>query len=653
MSSSLVKTSLSPHEPDSQIFDLWAQVYDSQSNPLLTLEERHVLPLLPPLAGRDVLDVGCGSGRWLHRLEEFGPASLSGTDYSAVMLQQAREKVHNTTVLYQGDCSLLPGEDAIKDLLLASFLLSYLPNLQQFAQECARIITPGGCLLISDMHPVTEAKRKWKRSFSLDEATFNIASYVRPLEEIIAVFQKNLFDVQVLIEPSFDTPELTLFESTGRLKDYTDLTGVAAIYILKLQKKQQAITVSTPIESALRLDGSNYASGPDRWIDGAIKIEGDRISEMGRNISATSPGLDLTGYCILPGLINAHDHLEFGLFPNLGRRTGDDAYKNSAQWAQDIHHTYADVIAQHLCVPKGTRLWWGAIRNLICGVTTVCHHNPTHPDFDLPEFPVRVMKQFGWSHSLAFDSQLAEKFFDTPSKMPFIFHAGEGIDQESRNELFILDQMHLLDKRTVIVHGLAINAEAASLINKRDTSLITCPSSNCFLFSQTISHSLLTSLHRVALGSDSPISATGDLLDEIRFAHREIAIDVNTIYNMVTSNSANILHLRQGEGHLEKLGVADMIAIRSQGITPALALSELTWDKVELVILSGKVHMASQSIFARLPQYIRAGMDLLDIADQQRWIRAPLRHLFSTAESILGSGRLQIGGRQVRYLGAL
>jgi hypothetical protein len=74
---------------------------------------------------------------------------------------------------------------------------------------------------------------------------------------------------------------------------------------------------------------------------------------------------------------------------------------------------------------------------------------------------------------------------------------------------------------------------------------------------------------------------------------------------------------------------------------------------VELVLLGGRVQMASPRLFARLPTDLRHGMELMEIATQQRWIRAPLQALFKLAEGVLGPERLLLAGREVRYLGTL
>jgi ubiquinone/menaquinone biosynthesis C-methylase UbiE len=100
---------VSPAQPDASVFNRWAQVYDAQCNPLLLLEEREAAPLLPAVRGGNVLDVGCGTGRWLTHLEALHPASLMGIDCSRGMLKHARKKVLPTTKLEHGHSSALPG----------------------------------------------------------------------------------------------------------------------------------------------------------------------------------------------------------------------------------------------------------------------------------------------------------------------------------------------------------------------------------------------------------------------------------------------------------------------------------------------------------------------------------------------------------------
>ncbi|WP_213804249.1 methyltransferase domain-containing protein [Granulicella sp. dw_53] len=639
-------------QPDSSVFDRWAEVYDAQSNPLLMLEERSVLPLLPELEGNDVLDAGCGTGRWLVKLERFRPASLTGTDCSAAMLEHARAKVQPTTKLERGECSTLPGENASKSFVLASFVLSYLDDLKGFAHECARVLRSDGSLVISDMHPATASERGWTRSFSVDGARVEIATYPRSLEEIVSIFEESGFEVQTLLEPSFSGPERTLFEDAGKLEEYEGLVGVAAIYILKLRKRQsQPFTSSS--RSNMQLTNARIGTGASTWKDGVLRIEDGYIISVRESADSAVPTLDLNGYVLLPGLINAHEHLEFGLFPRLGRGAEAPCYRNSTEWAQEIHEIHADVIERYRQIPKAIHLWWGAIRNLLCGVTTVCHHNPLHEELTLSDFPVHVVSRFGWSHSLSFDPHLVERFRWTPKDQPFLLHAAEGVDEASRGEISTLDAMEVLDERTVLIHGLACAAEEIALLNRRGVSLVVCPTSNRFLFAEAPTRDLLTSVERLALGSDSPITAAGDLLDEARYLHTEVGLDPAAVYDMVTSGPAKMLHLKENQGQIAEFGVADLIAVRGDHDTPAVALVGLTFVDVELVVISGRVQMVSPPLYERLPQELRSGMQLLEVAGQQRWIRAPLEMLFEAAEEVLGQGKLLLAEREVRYLGTL
>ena len=87
-----------------EAYRLWAPEYDSTPNPLLSLEERHLSPLIGSAADCDVVDLGCGTGRWLAQLEKSGVRSAIGVDASSEMLSEAAKKLRPSTSLILADC---------------------------------------------------------------------------------------------------------------------------------------------------------------------------------------------------------------------------------------------------------------------------------------------------------------------------------------------------------------------------------------------------------------------------------------------------------------------------------------------------------------------------------------------------------------------
>ena len=394
--------------------------------------------------------------------------------------------------------------------------------------------------------------------------------------------------------------------------------------------------------------GSRVAIDSHGDVFASIQMEDGLISKIcrespGAPISDSSKTIDLSGFLLLPGLINAHDHLEFALYPRLA----DPPYRNYIEWGEDIHSKFPALIAKHRAVTKDVRLWWGGIRNLLCGVTTVCHHNPLWPELQRGEFPIRVVRNYGWGHSFALGGNLSAAHKATPEGAPFILHACEGVDECSRDELRQLDKLELLDANTVLVHGLALNNDGVETLIARKTSLIVCPSSNYFLFSSLPDMAQLSRIAQVALGNDSPLTATGDLLDELGFAIQSCRISRRTAYDMVTTIPASILHLEDFAGTITESGIADFIAIRDTGINAADRIGQLSIDDIEFVMIGGRVHLASPLLLDRLPIAAKQGLEPLTVDGTTRWLRAPIEHLMQAAEAVLGSGEIRLGQRTV------
>ena len=402
-------------------------------------------------------------------------------------------------------------------------------------------------------------------------------------------------------------------------------------------------------QTHLEIRGARCVFGPCETAHASIEIVGDRIGRIlpsNAGFSSTASereSIDLGGFLLFPGFVNAHDHLQFALYPRLG----NPPYRNYVEWGDDIHSKFPELIAMHRTVPKETRLWWGGLRNLLCGVTTVAHHDPLWQELRRHDFPVRVVQDYGWAHSVALGGDLVQARAATPDGQPFIVHACEGVDLRARQELWELDRIGVLDNRTVLVHGLAIDRDGVALMRARRASLIVCPSSNKFLFDQIPDLSLLSSIEHIALGNDSPLTAEGDFLDEIRFAIRCCGISPSNAHHMVTTAAATILRLGNAEGSIQESGYADLVAVRDTGLHFAERLDALSMHDVELVIVGGRVHLAADALLERLPSPAKHGLEPLSIDGSIRWLRAPVRALLDKTEQILGRGQVRLGSRDV------
>jgi cytosine/adenosine deaminase-related metal-dependent hydrolase len=397
------------------------------------------------------------------------------------------------------------------------------------------------------------------------------------------------------------------------------------------------------------LCGARVAVDACNAIPADVRIEHGYIKTVcpsNETVHSISPAsgetyaVDLSGYLLLPGLINSHDHLEFSLFPKLGR----GPYCNAEQWARDIYHPDSSPIRELLRVPKRVRLWWGGINNLLAGVTTTCHHNEYCADIFDRDFPVRVLEQYAWSHSLTFGRDLDQAFRSGGSHTPYMIHLGEGTDAASTAEIFELDRRRLLDARTVIVHGVAIDDTGHELLIQRGSGLIWCPGSNLFTLGTTLSPKRFERNRRIALGSDSALTA-GNLLTEVHLA-RELGCTAEQVFDLVTSQAADVLRLRQGEGQLRAGAIADVIAVPDTGLSPAETLALATMKQIELVLLAGQPRLLSEDALSRFPEKLPGTLNSVTVAGVRRYVRAPVERLLEETKERL-EGAAQLAGKDV------
>jgi len=118
------------------------------------LEMAAVLEFLAPFEGKRVLDAGCGDGEYSLAAAERG-ALVTGVDLSADMLSVARTRsvARGVTVDWrQADVTALPFPDSSFDLAIAITLLCLVPDPRAVVRELARVLVPGGRLVIGELH---------------------------------------------------------------------------------------------------------------------------------------------------------------------------------------------------------------------------------------------------------------------------------------------------------------------------------------------------------------------------------------------------------------------------------------------------------------------------------------------------------------------
>jgi ubiquinone/menaquinone biosynthesis C-methylase UbiE len=99
--------------------------------------------------GKDVLEVGCGTGLVLNRIRAFA-RTAKGIDLSEGMLEHARQRGLD---VQQGSATALPFESDSFDVTCSFKVLAHIPDIAGALSEMARVTRPGGMILAEFYNP--------------------------------------------------------------------------------------------------------------------------------------------------------------------------------------------------------------------------------------------------------------------------------------------------------------------------------------------------------------------------------------------------------------------------------------------------------------------------------------------------------------------
>jgi SAM-dependent methyltransferase len=206
--------------PDGQVaandYDSFAEAYAAAIESDL-LHANYVWPavldLAGDVAGRRILDVGCGAGFLFKSLRDRG-AEMTGAEPSAKMLELARERLGEDAVLHQaglGGDDPLPVADGAFDDVVACLVLHYLEDWKAPLADLRRVLAPGGRLFVvvdhpfinKLMHPESDyfAVSKRTQEWTFGGYSAPMVFWHRPLQVMASSFIEAGFRIAVISEP--------------------------------------------------------------------------------------------------------------------------------------------------------------------------------------------------------------------------------------------------------------------------------------------------------------------------------------------------------------------------------------------------------------------------------------------------------------------
>lgn len=146
------------HYDNPDFFAAYAQMSRSQHGLDGAGEWRQLQPLFPDMAGKDVLDLGCGYGWHCRYAAEHGARSVLGIDQSKLMIAEALLRNAADHITYRV-CSLQDYDypSAAWDLVVSNLVLHYLADLDGIYRRIYETLRPGGVFLMNIEHPTFTA----------------------------------------------------------------------------------------------------------------------------------------------------------------------------------------------------------------------------------------------------------------------------------------------------------------------------------------------------------------------------------------------------------------------------------------------------------------------------------------------------------------
>jgi malonyl-CoA O-methyltransferase len=140
-------------------YDRWSRTYDTDANATRDLDADVLRRSSLTIDGRDILELGCGTGKNTTWLAERARRVIA-MDFSPGMLEVARRRVPSDGVTFvQHDArERWPLDDASVDVVVANLILEHVADVAPIFVEATRVLRAGGTMYSCELHPYRQLR---------------------------------------------------------------------------------------------------------------------------------------------------------------------------------------------------------------------------------------------------------------------------------------------------------------------------------------------------------------------------------------------------------------------------------------------------------------------------------------------------------------
>jgi len=180
-------------------YNLYASHYAKDHKHLDSFEKGELMYMFPPLENKAILDLGSGDGRvigHIKRKQTLKTLDITAVDLSEEMLKIAKKNYPEIKTV-QADAKALPFPDSSFDVVICTFLIVHIRDIDKFFDEVYRVLKTGGIFILTNINQRHPPKLKLSQTEKIV-----IKSFYHMPRHVLESLEHSFFEVEkeLLIE---------------------------------------------------------------------------------------------------------------------------------------------------------------------------------------------------------------------------------------------------------------------------------------------------------------------------------------------------------------------------------------------------------------------------------------------------------------------